>query len=78
MFIQLRRRSDTFFIKAFAAVDENGDGILTLEEIQKLAFVAGIQITQKDMAQFKKIVGWGAYLDACLMHVSIGKYTYPP
>ena len=63
-------------MKAFAAVDENGDGILTLEEIQKLAFVAGIQITQEDMAQFKQIVGCpdrGLLKDKCVYQVSYQK-----
>ena len=70
---QPRGAITAFFKKAFLAVDENGDGILTLEEIQKLAFVAGIQITQEDIAEFKKMIGCpcrGSLKDKCVYQVS--------
>ena len=63
-------------MKAFLAVDENGDGILTLEEIQKLASVAGIHITQDDISQFKQIVDCperGLLKGKCVYQVSYQK-----
>ena len=64
---------ETFFKKAFAAVDEDGDGVLTLQEVETLAFVAGKQITQEDVAKFKKIIGCpdrGLLKDKCVYQVS--------
>ena len=65
-------QEDAFFRKAFDAVDKNGDGILSLDEIQNLASVGGIQITQDDIAEFKKIIGCpcrGLLKDMCVYQV---------
>lgn len=49
-------KEDSDLKKAFEVLDENGDGFLAPDEIEKFAAKTGIPITQEDIGKLKKIL----------------------